>query len=60
MYNMISDKFESKFPQNPPLFGKPNTVINSNSFKYNEYINSILRNFHPDELIHLAETYNGS
>jgi len=42
------------------VFGKPNVVINSNTFKYNEYINTALRQFNPNEIVELAERYSGT
>ena len=34
-------------------------MINSNSFRQDEYLNTVLRGFNPDEIVELAEQFSG-
>ena len=58
-YKELIDKMEHRFPQDAPVFGKPNVIINPQQLEYGKYINMALSCLNPSELIDLAENYCG-
>ena len=50
------DQYKHKFPQDAPVFGKPNLIVNPQKFDNNnrQYVNQALRSLNPDEIIILA------
>ena len=51
------DNKTHKFPQDAPLFGKPNVIINPQSYNDRHYDNQALQSLTPDDIVELAEQY---
>jgi len=47
-----------KFPQDAPIFGKPNIIINPQQLDTGKYIDMALNCFSSREIVELAEKYS--
>jgi len=59
-YNQVVDFITHKFPQDAPVYGKPNVVINPQGIELGMFVNLALSKYSPSELIELAETCSSS
>ncbi len=54
-HQQIFDSFSSKFPQDAPMFGKPNVLVNAQGFKFGNYVNETLGSYSVENIILMAE-----
>ena len=59
-YAKVMDQIPHKFPQDAPIFGKPNVLINPAQIEQGQYIYKALETMSPSEMIELAETYQNT